>query len=154
MLAGAEMKPPWAGAASSSGKRGWTSTAMIWFPLRSSPSFFRFLLVGALNSLFGYGCFALLLYLGVHYAMALFLATVIGVLFNFKTTGYLVFKSKDNRLILRFATTYAIVYAVNVTTLKVLSLVGVDMYLGGALLLLPMAILAFFLNKAFVFNDG
>ena len=143
------MKLPESGRAGAAGKRDWTGNVLAGFGC--SPRFLRFLLVGALNSLFGYGCFALLLYLGIHYAVALFLATVIGVLFNFKTTGYLVFKSKDNRLILRFAATYAILYAVNVSALKLLALSGIDMYLGGALLLLPMAVLAYILNREFVF---
>ncbi len=116
--------------------------------------FVRFLAVGVLNSLFGYGCFALLLYLGVHFAVALFFATVVGVLFNFKTTGYLVFKSNDNRLVFRFAATYAIVYAVSVSSLKLLSLIGINMYYGGALLILPMAALAYILHKRFVFKNG
>lgn len=110
--------------------------------------------MGVLNSIFGYGCFALLLYLGVHYALALFIATIVGVLFNFKTTGWLVFKSNDNRLVFRFASTYAIVYAVNVSSLKALSLVGIDMYYGGAALIFPMAVLAYILNKRFVFKNG
>ena len=116
--------------------------------------FFRFIMVGVLNSFFGYGCFALLLYVGFHYALALFLATIVGVLFNFKTTGWLVFKSNDNRLVFRFASTYAIVYVVNVSSLKVLSLVGIDMYYGGAALIFPMAVLAYILNKRFVFKNG
>lgn len=115
---------------------------------------FRFLTVGALNAFFGYGCFALLIYLGFHYALAVFLATVAGVLFNFKTTGYLVFKSDDNRLIFRFAMTYAIIYAVNVASLKILLLADVDLYYGNAVLIVPMAILAYVLNKRFVFKNA
>ena len=42
----------------------------------------RFLLVGVMNAVFGYGCFAGFLYLGLHYSMALLLATILGVLFN------------------------------------------------------------------------
>lgn len=114
----------------------------------------RFLAAGAVNSLFGYGLFALLYYLGIHYALALLIATVIGVLFNFKTTGYLVFRSNDNSLIFRFAASYAVVYAVNVSCLKILSLIGIDMYYGGAVLILPMAVLAYIINKKFVFKNG
>ena len=40
----------------------------------------RFLLVGFLNTLFGYGLFAGLVYLSVPYLVALLLATVVGVL--------------------------------------------------------------------------
>lgn len=120
--------------------------------LKRNHQFLRFLAVGALNSLFGYGCFALLIYSGVHYAIALFMATIVGVIFNFKTTGNLVFNSKNNRLVFYFAAVYTIVYVINVASLRVLSFMGVDMYYGGAALIFPMAVLAYILNKRFVFN--
>jgi putative flippase GtrA len=116
--------------------------------------FVRFLLVGILNSLFGYGCFAVLLYFGLHYAVALFLATVLGIAFNFKSTGALVFGSHNNRLIFRFVASYAVVYLVNTAGIKVFTELGCAPYIGGALLILPMAIFAFILNKRFVFNYG
>lgn len=113
--------------------------------------FIRFLAVGLLNTVFGYGCFAFFLYLGIHYALALFLATVAGVLFNFKSTGALVFKSHDNSLIFRFVMVYVVVYVVNVLLLKLLGMWGIDAYWGGAFLIVPMALLAFILNAKFVF---
>ena len=116
--------------------------------------FTKFLLVGALNSLFGYACFAIFLYFGLHYAAALFFATVLGVLFNFKSTGALVFGSHNNRLIFRFVASYAIVYLVNTAGIKIFTELGCAPYIGGAVLILPMAILAFILNKRFVFNYG
>lgn len=116
--------------------------------------FLRFLIVGIMNSLFGYGCFAVLLYLGLHYAQALFIATLVGLMFNFKSTGSLVFKSQNNRLILRFIVVYSIVYSLNVLGIKAFFHFGVAPYFSGALLILPMAVLAFFLNKRFVFNYG
>lgn len=119
-----------------------------------SPLFLRFIAVGVLNSAFGYGCFALLMFAGMHYAPALLLATIAGVLFNFKTTGALVFKSQDNGLIFRFILAYAVVYLVNVSGVKLLSLLGISPYYGGAILILPMAALAFLLFKRFVFTHG
>lgn len=115
--------------------------------------FSRFLAVGLLNTLFGYGCFALLLYVGLHYAWALLFATAAGVLFNFKTIGSIVFRHKDNRLILRFVAVYAIVYVVNLAGLKILAIAGVDMYYGAATLILPMAALAYLMHKRFVFQN-
>lgn len=112
----------------------------------------RFLAVGVLNTLFGYGIFALLIFAGTHYALALLLATIVGVLFNFKSTGALVFKSHDNRLLFRFVVVYTALYGVNVTLLKSLLLVGAGPYFGGAALIVPMALLAFLLNKRFVFR--
>ncbi|MBK6004596.1 GtrA family protein [Ramlibacter ginsenosidimutans] len=114
--------------------------------------FVRFLLVGVLNTLFGYGCFALLLSLGLHYSLALLLSTILGVLFNFKSTGALVFGARDNRLIVRFVLTYTVVYACNVGGVRLLNEAGLSPAVGGAVLLLPMAVLAFMLNKKFVFH--
>lgn len=114
--------------------------------------FIRFLLVGGINTLFGYGLFAFFIYLHLHYSVASLLSTVIGVLFNFKTTGKLVFKSSDNRLIVRFFAVYGMVYAVNVLFLKGFKWFGLNLYIAGAILILPLAILSYILNRRFVFK--
>ena len=116
--------------------------------------FARFVLVGIMNALFGYGCFALFLYAGLHYPIALFLATVLGIFFNFKSTGSLVFGSHDNRLIFRFIGSYGVIYFINILGIKAFSYVGVVPYISGAILILPMAVLAYIFNKRFVFNYG
>ena len=121
--------------------------------VRNSRQFIKFILVGILNTLFGYGCFALfLLYMKLHYSLALLLATVVGVLFNFKTTGALVFSSHNNRLIFRFIASYIIIYTINASGIAALLQIGIPPHLGGAILIVPMAIIAFLLNKKFVFN--
>ncbi|MBH3428769.1 GtrA family protein [Pseudomonas alkylphenolica] len=112
----------------------------------------RFLLVGLMNAAFGYGCFAAFLYLGLHYSAALFLATLLGIAFNFKSTGALVFGSRNNKLIFRFVAGYGIVYCANVAGIAGLKTFGVDPYLAGIALILPMALLSFFINNRFVFN--
>ena len=111
-----------------------------------------YLVVGLVNTIVGYGIFALMVYVGLHYSLALLIATVLGILFNFKSTGYFVFKSNNNNLILRFVAVYAIIYVVNVMGLKLLSLLAINIYFSGAILLLPIASLAFLLNKRFVFR--
>lgn len=110
-----------------------------------------FVLVGVLNTLFGYGCYALLLWLGLHYGMATLLGTILGVLFNFRTTGRLVFQNHDNRLLGRFILVYVVGYGANVAGLWALQKIGLDAYKGGALLLLPSALLTFWLQKRYVF---
>jgi putative flippase GtrA len=109
-------------------------------------------MVGSINTLFGYSTFALFIYLGIHYALASLLSTVLGVLFNFKTTGILVFKNKDNSLLFRFFGVYSVVYIINVLVLKLLGEAGLDMYLAGAVVIVPLAVLSFVLNKLFVFE--
>jgi putative flippase GtrA len=114
----------------------------------------RFFLVSGLNTLFGYGLFSLLVYIELAYPYALFIGTVAGVLFNFKTIGGFVFKNHSNILIFKFFGVYAITYLCNLCGLALFKYFGISIYLGGAILLIPIGILAFFLNKTFVFKNS
>lgn len=114
---------------------------------------FRFLVVGLFNTAFGYGIFALLIWSGLHYSLAAAISTVLGVLFNFKTTGALVFKSHDNSKIIRFVLVYLVAYCANVAALAVLLHLGVDTYLAGFILILPLALLAYHMNSRYVFRE-
>lgn len=124
------------------------------FPERIRPSgrFIRFLLVGGMNTAFGYGVFVACLWLGMHYALAGAISMVLGVLFNFKSIGNLVFRSKGNRKLPRFLAVYAIIYLVNVLSLGGMLWFGIPEWLGGLILLLPSAILSYVLNRQFVFT--
>lgn len=113
-----------------------------------------FFLVGGINTVFGYSLYALLLFLHFHYSVASLLATIGGVLFNFKTTGVIVFKNSDNRLLLRFVSVYCVTYAINVGGLRVFHAFQMNMYLAGAILVLPMALLSYMLLKTFVFGGN
>lgn len=121
--------------------------------LRGEVRFVRFLAVGVLNTAFGYSVYALMLWSGVSYWLAAGIATVAGVLFNFKSTGSIVFHSNENWRIARFLVVYVIVYGTNVLGLAGLLRVGVDAYMGGLLMLLPLALLAYLLNARYVFPD-
>lgn len=114
--------------------------------------FIRFLFVGGINTIFGYGLFALFIYMHLHYSIASLLSTILGVLFNFKTTGKLVFKSNNNKLIVRYFGVYLILYIVNVTLLKCFQQIQLNFYYSGAILVLPLAVISFILNKKFVFH--
>ena len=116
--------------------------------------FIKFLLVGVLNTLFGYAVFALFVYLGFHYSLASLLSTILGVLFNFRTTGRLVFNNRNNFLLWRFAMVYTVVYGCNVGLLRVMDGYSIDMYVAGAVAVFPLAVLSYFLNKRFVFEVG
>ena len=114
--------------------------------------FMKFLIVGCINTLFGYLAFALFIFWGFHYAISSLLATILGVLFNFKTTGAFVFQNKDNSRLLHFFCVYGVWYICNVVSLKILGSLGIEMYLAGAIVLFPLAIVSFVLNKFFVFE--
>ncbi|OIP94563.1 hypothetical protein AUK40_06805 [Candidatus Wirthbacteria bacterium CG2_30_54_11] len=113
--------------------------------------FFRFLIVGGLNTLFSYALYAFLIWLRLGFFLASTVSTVIGIAFNFKTTGTLVFKNKDNRLIVKFFGVYVVTYCINVSGLWVLTRLGVNEYLAGLVMVLPVAMLSFVLMRTFVF---
>ena len=116
--------------------------------------FVKFILVGGMNTLVGYLVFSLFLYLNFHYTVASFLALVFGIIFNFKTHGRLVFGSRDNTLIFRYIIMWGILYLVAISCLAGFEWIGVNLYLANALLIMPLSVLAFFLNLKFVFIES
>jgi putative flippase GtrA len=116
--------------------------------------FARFLAVGVLNTVFGYTVYALLLFAGLHYATALLLATVVGVLFNFRSTGRLVFGNRDDSRLWRFMGVYLFCYLLNIGCLRLLDTAGLGPYVAQGVLLPPLTVAAFALNHLFVFGAG
>jgi len=112
-----------------------------------------FLFVGGVNTVFGYSCFALFIYLGLHYALAAGISTCLGILFNFNTTGRIVFKNSKHSRIFRFVGVYAFLYCVNVMALKLLQQFSSNYYLTGLMTIIPLAALSFLLSKYVVFQD-
>ena len=119
--------------------------------LRPSGRFVRFLLVGGLNTAFGYGVYATCLWLGMHYALAGAVSTVLGVLFNYKSTGRLVFRSRGNGRLPHFVAVYVVTYAFGTLCVGGMLRLGMPAGLGGLILILPSAILSYLLHRRFVF---
>jgi putative flippase GtrA len=113
----------------------------------------RFLMVGGLNTVFGYTLFAILTYVGVVYPIAIALATIGGVLFNFHSIGKLVFNGAPRSRFWRFVAVYCIVYGVNLGGVHLLLKATHNVYIANAVLLVPLSLLAFFLNRRFVFKS-
>ncbi|AZY50842.1 GtrA family protein [Bordetella avium] len=111
----------------------------------------KFLMVGMLNTAVGYSIFLLGLYIGWHYSIAIAVATVLGTLFNFKSTGVLVFRSHDNSRIFRFIAVYCVIYSLNVAGVALLLQFGLKEWSAGLLLLLPLALVSYYLNSRYVF---
>ncbi|MEK7680908.1 MAG: GtrA family protein [Patescibacteria group bacterium] len=114
--------------------------------------FIRFLFVGGINTLFGYGIFALLIFLRLHYSLASLFATILGILFNFQTIDRFVFSSHQSKSIFRFVGVYGFIYILNVIGLYFFNIAKISNYISGAILIFPMALVAFYLNRRFVFN--
>ncbi|WP_375475201.1 GtrA family protein [uncultured Nostoc sp.] len=116
-----------------------------------SKRFIKFLIVGGINTLFGYSIFVMLILLNFRYELAVLISTMCGVLFNFKTTGTLVFKNKNNKLIFKFIVVYIIIYLLQLFLLKQLLAYKINLFVAEVLILLPLALVSYTLNKIFVF---
>ena len=114
--------------------------------------FLRFLLVGLLNTVFGYSLFAFLTWLGLTYPVAIGLATLGGVAFNFQSTGRLVFSGAPWSRMGRFTGVYAVIYGLNVAGVALLLEAGLNVYAANALVILPLALVAYVLQQKFVFT--
>jgi len=113
---------------------------------------FRYILVAGINVVAGYGVFAFLIFLKLHYALAVTVSTIFGILLGFKAFSHLVFDNKNNLLIFRYLIVWAIVYILNIGGLAVMNYHKINNYLAGFIMLVPLAALGFLLNKEFVFK--
>ncbi len=116
-----------------------------------SRRFIAFCLVGGLNTAFGYSVYAALLYAGLRHAWALLIATCAGVVFNFFSTGRLVFGNRDGSRLPRFVAVYAIVYVFNLALIELLLAEGFGPYVGGAISMPAATLVAYALQNRFVF---
>jgi len=114
--------------------------------------FLRFIIIGMVNTLFGYGVYSILLFLKIHYSFAVIIATIIGLCFNFFTIGKYVFKISRLKLIAKFSLVYAVIILLNIIGIKLLVETGLNPFSSGACLIFPLAILTFILNKMVVFE--
>jgi len=114
--------------------------------------FFRFLLVGGVNTLFGYLVFSVFILLQIHYAIASLLSTMIEILNIFFSTGKIVFNNNDSKLLIKFFGVYGVTYLINLLFLKIFDTYHINMLIAGAILVFPVALLSYFLNKALVFR--
>ena len=116
-----------------------------------APRFVRFLVVGGLNTLVGYGLFVLFTWWGLAYPLAIAIATVLGVAFNFQSTGRLVFGGAPIGRLWRFLGVYALTYLLNVGAVAGLLHLGWNVYLANAAAILPLAVITYILQRTFVF---
>jgi len=115
--------------------------------------FIRFLFVAGINTLFGYSLFALLVFFLKNEYVSIVISNVIGVLFNFKSYGALVFKSHDNSKILRFFGVYLCTMSIQMMLFKGFKLAGItNPYIIAGIIVLPVSLLSFLLMRKFVYH--
>ena len=116
-----------------------------------------FVAVGAVNTVFGYLCFAGLLLLLGHsrYLVALVCAYVIAVLFAFVLYRFLVFQVRGHVLrdLGRFVTVYLAAFAVNLVVLPLLvELVHLPVLVAQAMIVFITSVMSWLGHKHFSFR--
>ncbi len=114
----------------------------------------RFIIAGVINTIFSYLVFSFFIFLGIYYPLAVLFSTICGVLFNFQTIGRFVFFSKNNMLIFRFITVYIVMYLIYTVGIGILIHLHINAYISGIIMIIPIGVTSFLLNKKFVFNKS
>lgn len=112
----------------------------------------RYYQAGVLNTLFGLGFYALLVWLGMNIYAAQLISHVLGMAFNYFTYSRHVFRDSAPAK-LRFVVSYAINYAVSVATLALVSRVIASPYLAGIVTTLFVSVVNYVALKFLVFTE-
>ncbi len=106
--------------------------------------FVKFIIVGVLNTLFGYAVFAMLVILNVPPQPALALAFAIGVVWNYWTHARLVFGQKGLSRLPAYAASYLFIYGLNSGGLALTLRAGSSPLMAQAVLAPVAAVISFF----------
>lgn len=94
------------------------------------------------------------LFLQFDYTVSVVFATILGVLFNFKSFGKYVFNNDKNLLIYKFIGVYVILFIVNIIFINFFYVFLNNYYVAGFLAIFPYSVISYYLNKEFVFKKG
>jgi len=120
--------------------------------MKTNKQMLNFIKTGLLNTVFYYLIYSILIYIEFDYKMSVLLATIIGVLFSFKTFGKFVFENEDQTLILKFLSVYILLYFINISIISIFNIYMINLYISGLCATLSCAVLSFILNKWYVFK--
>lgn len=116
----------------------------------------RFVLVGVLNTVVGYGCYFVLLYLQVNYIISLAISHIVGVTNSFFWNKYWTFKSKGNikHELVKFISVYVITFFLNLGILVIfVEYVKVDKRVAQVYALFIVTIISYIGHKFWSFKS-
>ena len=126
------------------------------FDLRSIAEWkqlWRYYQAGIVNTLFGYGLFALLVLAGLNMYLAQIVAHVLGVIFNYFTFSRYAFAGRQ-RSLPRFALAYVLNYLLAVAFLWAACEWVQSPYMAGLIATLVVSLINFFLLRKLVFQGA
>lgn len=107
-----------------------------------------------LNTVFGYSAYAALIFVNVPYLIALFVATVAGVAFNYFSFGRMVFHVHGGWLVfVKFVIAYGVIYVANAVLLRALTKDFLfSLYMGQAICIPLSVLLSWLLMNYWVYK--
>lgn len=121
--------------------QGLASLARLW----------RYYQAGIVNTLFGYGLYALFVAVGLHMYVAQICAHILGMTFNYFTYSRYAFRDAEGSK-LRFVLSYAANYLLGLASLAAAAQVIASPYLAGLAAVLFVSVVNYFILKHFVFT--
>lgn len=120
------------------------------------PRLVAYFIVGGLNTAFSYSVYAAILYAGGNYVGAATGSFLLGLIVSFKSHRSFVFANSDRWFpsFLLYVGCWAVIYVINIALLSVLVSSGINSYLAGLLLLLPLSLLSYVLLQTVVFRGS
>ena len=113
--------------------------------------YIKYISVGIINTIFGVTAYLFFLKILNNYFFAITLSTFVGVLFNYVTYSKGVFKSSSNKSFIRFILNYACMYVLCLALIYFFSTKGLDADVAGAISIIIISAINFFILKAIVY---
>jgi len=121
-------------------------------PIFMSIRFVSFLVVGGLNTVFGFAVYSLFALSDLSTWMVLVASNLAGIAFNFVTTGGLVFRDMSLARVPRFLICYGVIFAIYLQLIQWLSPICGGRIWAMTIIVLPMSVLTYFMQSRFVFG--
>ena len=109
-------------------------------------------IVGFLNTAFAYGVYAVSLYLGFPYPVAIILSMAASILVGFMGQGRLVFGNGDASRIVRYVVMWGLLLLVHTAIVNRSLAYGLTTYAGGLIAILPVVALSYVIQRYYVFK--
>lgn len=111
----------------------------------------RYFLAGGVNTAFGFGLYALLVWLGLNMYLAQMIAHCLGMAFNYVSYSRHVFRETTSAK-LRFVLSYALNYVMGLVGLVAVSQIIASPYAAGFMAILIVSVINYFVLRLFVFR--
>jgi len=111
----------------------------------------RYYKIGIVNTVFGYGLYSLIVFVGVNLFLAQIVSHVTGAIFNYYTFSRHVFHgTKAN--VFSYAGSYGVNYLLGLAALAIAHSFVKSPYLSGFMALVAVSVVNYFMLKIFVFR--